>query len=151
MACFFINGYNRIPVFAKFFFVVVTILFAFLSVTDGYGWWNLRTQVVVSNGLSPNTTLTFHCKSADDDLGEHKLPFEYIWSWWFYNNFWDTTLYWCNFWWEENGKHRQEGYQIYKTRRDYKRCGYYCRSSIRSDGVYGFTPKMKPYLKYKWP
>ncbi|KAI3858792.1 hypothetical protein MKW92_029414 [Papaver armeniacum] len=150
MMCFFIN--DSTLVFARFFFLVVlTVLFGYSSVADGFGWYNTKTRVALTNELSPNTTLTFHCKSADDDLGERSLAFDTAWGWSFRINFFDTTLYWCNFWWEDNGKPRQEGFQIYKAKRDFKRCRYFCRYDVRSDGIYGFTGGMEPYLLYKWP
>ncbi|KAI3952815.1 hypothetical protein MKX01_006858 [Papaver californicum] len=136
----------------KFFLVVLTILFGFSSVTDGLGWHNTKTTVTVTNDISPSVTLAFHCKSADDDLGDHSVAYKNYWDWRFYVNFFDTTLYWCNFWWvDENGKHRQEGFQIFKAERDMDRCGYDCRYDIRSDGVYSYTGVSKPYLLYKWP
>ncbi|MCL7051077.1 hypothetical protein MKW94_019633 [Papaver nudicaule] len=136
---------------AKLFLVVLTILAVYSSVTNGIGWKKEETLVVVLNNLPPNTMLTYHCKSKDDDLGERSLPPDNTWSWRFSVNIWDTTLYWCNFWWNENGKPRQESYQIYKAKRDMGRCGYYCRNAIRSDGVYGFNGAMEPYLIHKWP
>ncbi|KAI3908458.1 hypothetical protein MKX01_009260 [Papaver californicum] len=144
MACFFING--------KIFLVVLTISFGFSSVTDGIGIHFTKTMVVLKNDLSPNTPLNFHCKSADDDLGERSLAFDNSWSWEFHVNFLDTTLYWCDFWWvDNNGKPRKEGFQIYKAKRDMNRCGYYCPYHVRSNGIYGFTGAGEPYLMYKWP
>ncbi|RZC47110.1 hypothetical protein C5167_040045 [Papaver somniferum] len=140
MASFFVNV------------VLLTILFGFSSLTDGFGRHSDKTDVIVVNNLSPNIMLNLHCKSADDDLGEHSVAFDTAWSWSFYVNFIDTTLYWCNFWWvDNNGKSRQEGFQIYKAKRDMKRCHHYCRYEIRPDGVYGFTGRTEPYLFYKWP
>ncbi|KAI3861842.1 hypothetical protein MKW92_003356 [Papaver armeniacum] len=147
MAFFFING----SLSAKFLVVVLTMLLGFSSVTEGFGWYNRKTHVMVKNALSPNVTLSYHCKSADNDLGERTLAFDTTWEWSFRINFIDTTLYWCNFRWDDNGKHRQEGYQIFKAKRDFKRCGYYCRNDIRPDGVYGFSGADEPYLVYKWP
>ncbi|KAI3856403.1 hypothetical protein MKX03_034485 [Papaver bracteatum] len=116
MACFLINGNtsSSLLLSAKLFLVVSAIFFGFSSVTDGFGAHRYQTTVTVRNKLSPNTMLTMHCKSADDDLGERSLAFEVAWSWDFYVNFWDTTL----FWWDDNGMPRQEGYQIYKAKRD---------------------------------
>ncbi|KAI3861843.1 hypothetical protein MKW92_003357 [Papaver armeniacum] len=150
MTSFFINGS---PMPTKFFVIVVflMILFGFSSVTEGIGWYNFETSVIVKNALSPNVTLTYHCKSADDDLGERTLDFDASWHWTFHINFWETTLYWCNFSWDDNGKPRKEGYQIFKAKRDYDRCGYYCRNDIHSDGVYAFNRDDEPSLVYKWP
>ncbi|KAI3884615.1 hypothetical protein MKX03_006156 [Papaver bracteatum] len=146
--CFFINGSTLVSV--RFFLVVLTILFCHSSEADGFGY-NPVTTVVLMNELSPNTTLIYHCKSADDDLGERSLAFNTAWEWSFHNNLFLTTLYWCNFWWDDNGKRRQEGFQIYKAKRDFKRCVQFCRNDVRSDGIYGFNEGAEPYLLYKWP
>ncbi|KAI3958326.1 hypothetical protein MKW98_011014 [Papaver atlanticum] len=87
-----------------------------------------------------------HCKSADDNLGECSLVFETNLAWSFKVNFFDTTLYWCNFWWEENG-----GYQVFKAKRDMDRCGGTCEYDVRSDGIYGYNLAAETYLVYKWP
>ncbi|RZC62993.1 hypothetical protein C5167_024753 [Papaver somniferum] len=95
MARFFTKG--------ELFLVVLTILFWFSSVTDGLGLYWEKTEVVIKNDISPNTTLTFHCKSGDEDLGEQSLASKDSWSFRFFINFFDTTLYWCNFRWvDEN-------------------------------------------------
>ncbi|KAI3960539.1 hypothetical protein MKW92_053627 [Papaver armeniacum] len=139
--------------FVNFFLVVLlTILFGFSSLTDGFERHSTKTDVIVVNNLPPNIMLNFHCKSDDDDLGERSLAFDTAWGWSFYVNFIETPLCRCNFWWvDNNGKFRQEGFQIYKAKRDMKRCHQYCKYEIRSDGVYGFTGGMEPYLLYKWP
>ncbi|MCL7036016.1 hypothetical protein MKW94_013039 [Papaver nudicaule] len=149
MACFFISGNGRSTlVSARFFFLVVLSIFVgFSSVTDGFGIAWQKTTVVVRNDLPPNTMLAYHCKSANDDLGERYLASNTEWSWSFKVNFWDTTLYWCNFGWNENGKPRQEGYKVFKGRKDVETCGVYCYRSIRSDGIYDFEGTMI----HKWP
>ncbi|KAI3925810.1 hypothetical protein MKX01_003369 [Papaver californicum] len=154
MACFFINGNTSSSplVSAKFFLLVLTILFGCSSVIDGWKIHEYPNGVYVVNELSPNTPLTMHCKSADDDLGERTLAFETHWDWSFYVNFWETTLYWCNFWWDDNGQPRQEGYQVFKVKGDLNRCGGTCNYYIRSDGIYGVTVgEPGIILLYKWP
>ncbi|WOG83197.1 hypothetical protein DCAR_0102371 [Daucus carota subsp. sativus] len=54
---------------------------------------------------SGNPSLRLHCKSKDDDLGFHTLGLNQVYEWRFNMNFWLTTLYWCNFWWD--GKYAQ--------------------------------------------
>ncbi|KAI3851291.1 hypothetical protein MKX03_028811 [Papaver bracteatum] len=153
MACFLINGNtsSSLLVSAKLLLIVLTIFFGFSSVTDGFGAHHYPNSVIVRNKLSPNTMLTYHCKSADDDLGERSLAFDVAWSWEFYVNFWDTTLFWCNFWWDDNGRPRQRGYQVFKAKRDMDRCGGTCEYDVRSDGLYGYNLAAETYLVYKWP
>ncbi|KAL9431247.1 hypothetical protein AB3S75_026432 [Citrus x aurantiifolia] len=52
-------------------------------------------HVHVVNNLSNNQTLFLHCKSKDDDLGEHKLTTGTESNWKFKENFFQTTLFWC--------------------------------------------------------
>ncbi|MCL7046657.1 hypothetical protein MKW94_003816 [Papaver nudicaule] len=154
MACFFnnIGAISSALVSAKFFLIVLTIFFGFSSVTNAFGSHEFPTKVILRNELSPNITLTYHCKSADDDLGERSLAFKGEWLWSFFVNFWDTTLFWCNFWWvEDNGNPRHESFQIYKAKRDMRRCGAYCWRLVRSDGIYGLTGGGESYLLHKWP
>lgn len=42
--------------------------------------------------------LVIHCKSKDDDLGEKHIAVGNHYYWMFKENFWQTTLFWCNFW-----------------------------------------------------
>lgn len=52
-------------------------------------------HIHVVNGLS-NDTLSVHCKSKDNDLGNQNLVHrgdEFQWT--FKVNFWGTTLFWC--------------------------------------------------------
>ncbi|CAL8076364.1 unnamed protein product [Prunus armeniaca] len=36
----------------------------------------LDTHIRITNGLGPDVDLSIHCKSADDDLGEHLIHYE---------------------------------------------------------------------------
>ena len=52
-------------------------------------------HVHVVNNLSNNQTLFLHCKSKEDDLGEHNLTAGTEFTWKFKQNFFQTTLFWC--------------------------------------------------------
>ena len=55
-------------------------------------------KVGISNEMvGPNQTLTIHCKSKDDDLGERNLNVGQSFEWEFKENLISTTLYWCTF------------------------------------------------------
>ncbi|OVA17451.1 Plant self-incompatibility S1 [Macleaya cordata] len=110
-----------------------------------------KTTVAVRNDISANTILTIHCKSKDDDLGEQKLSYKQYFSWRFRPNYWDTTVFWCNFWWyDSNGHLVQGGYQVYKSKRDQYECFQQCLRSARPDGLYlNFGPDFRKM--YDWP
>lgn len=55
-------------------------------------------SVVIFNYQKDPIDLVVHCKSKDDDLGEHIIRHGGQYNWSFKENFWRTTLFWCNFW-----------------------------------------------------
>lgn len=70
-------------------------------------------QVTITNNMS-DSNLVVHCKSRDNDLGEHVIKQGGKYFWKFKENVWSTTLFWCNFrskygqvsgevFWPENG------------------------------------------------
>ncbi|KAH0993607.1 hypothetical protein GBA52_005090 [Prunus armeniaca] len=40
----------------------------------------LDTHIRITNGLGPDVDLSIHCKSADDDLGEHLIHYETVYG-----------------------------------------------------------------------
>ena len=94
-------------------------------------------KVTITNQLSRGQTLLVHCKSKDNDLGDHTLQVGQNFSWKFKVNFFSTTLFWCNLrtssnkhvsievFWPE--KHDWLGY----------RCAYTtCNWDARDNGIY---------------
>ncbi|OVA18536.1 Plant self-incompatibility S1 [Macleaya cordata] len=121
-----------------------------------HGWFEIYFDLItvyVMNDLAPYTTLNLHCKSKDDDLGEHKLAHGQNFNWTFHINFWQTTLYWCSMWWyDSNGQVVQGTFDIYKARRDYARkCRSQCCWFIRKDGLYLGVYKGDAKLMFHWP
>ncbi|KAI3913555.1 hypothetical protein MKX01_022136 [Papaver californicum] len=106
--------------------------------------------VNVSNLIQPN--LTIHCKSKDDDLGEHTLAYAEYFSWKFKVNIIFTTLFWCNMWWiDSNGKQVHGGYDIYRYTRDWWKCYNYCEYPVRQEGIFQLDSDKTYNLVYKWP
>ncbi|XP_022954425.1 S-protein homolog 74-like [Cucurbita moschata] len=62
------------------------------SLIDQFSNW----EVDIVNDLK-DSTLVVHCKSKDDDLGEHVIKAGDKYFWKFHENVLQTTLYWCNF------------------------------------------------------
>ncbi|XP_057418805.1 S-protein homolog 29-like [Lotus japonicus] len=102
---------------------------------DGHSLWQYN-LVRVENDL--DTTLYVHCKSKDDDLGEHYLkPGQYT-QWQFRDNFWGTTLFWCNFSWNNV----QKRFDVYDFHED--ECDLQCYRKIKLDGAYFYGGADKP-------
>ncbi|KAK9042367.1 hypothetical protein V6N11_017442 [Hibiscus sabdariffa] len=61
-----------------------------------------RTTVVIKNNVQPETYLTVHCKSEDDDLKAHVLPYNGYFKFDFIPSAFKRTLFYCRMEW--NGK-----------------------------------------------
>ncbi|KAI3876348.1 hypothetical protein MKX03_032946 [Papaver bracteatum] len=110
-------------------------------------WDNIHTSV--ANDMSGGGELKIHCKSKDDDLGEHRLTYGAEFAWKFKTNIWETTMFWCNMWVNDVYK---GGYHIFEAERDWIRCQNECHYYARNDGLYGFIRKMNDTeLVYRWP
>ncbi|XP_028772382.1 S-protein homolog 5-like [Neltuma alba] len=74
-----------------------------VAMSEGGEAWKIRfapLTVQIQNGLSQNQDLTLHCKSKDDDLGEHTLQNKATYEFKFWPRFFvRTTLFFCSFRW----------------------------------------------------
>ncbi|OVA07074.1 Plant self-incompatibility S1 [Macleaya cordata] len=125
---------------------------AYGTVEINYYQHSQKITVWVYNELDPNTTLTIHCKSKDDDLGEHTLSYNQEFHWKFRINFFWTTLFWCNMWWHDsNGRLVQASHDAYFVRRDYEHyCVADCFWSIQKDGWYYGNHLTLGKLMFTW-
>ncbi|KAK3221095.1 hypothetical protein Dsin_015065 [Dipteronia sinensis] len=71
----------------------------------GGGLLDPKVHLSIENNMGSGVDLTLHCKSKDDDLGEHKLPNSGKYMFQFRPNYWGTTLFFCSFAWP-NAFHR---------------------------------------------
>ncbi|KAL6178759.1 hypothetical protein ACLB2K_050277 [Fragaria x ananassa] len=91
------------------------------------------TTVRVTNVLESHEDLTVHCKSKNDDLGEHKLPYGSSYEFKFRTNIgfwpwrWSSTLFFCDFRWGNTLK----WFNIFDGSRD--TCGE-CFYKVHTDG-----------------
>lgn len=77
-------------------------MFLFFSITNG-GLFNVKTHVIIRNGLlEKSAILKVHCKSKEDDLGDHFLKsggpdfrFKFVSNPWPFG----FTLFFCHFYW----------------------------------------------------
>ncbi|OVA01791.1 Plant self-incompatibility S1 [Macleaya cordata] len=147
-------GFNSSSQYASFMLCLV-LMFAVLvrECSSSYSVF-YKIHVSVVNEISEQTELTIHCKSADDDLGEHKLGYNQDFHWSFRQNFWHSTLFWCSMWWTDSNGHLVQGsYDIYSISRDWDRCHNECKYPVRQDGIYAFFEKPDPKfnLVFPWP
>ena len=71
--------------------------------------------------------ITVHCKSGDDDLGQHVLPYGGTYTFRFGPK--GNTLFFCSFAWQNQFKR----YDIYVDKRDHKLCRV-CKWVITEEG-----------------
>jgi hypothetical protein len=120
-------------------------------------------HVQVVNGLSSGDTLFLHCKSKDDDLGMHYLQVGSEFSWHFEENFWGSTLFWCNmrtdkahaslnvFWLSEYEEPKYGFRFIARTCECFFSTKCTCIWTAKDDGIYLLNiPENKEIFMHKW-
>ncbi|KAL5810836.1 hypothetical protein ACOSQ4_027404 [Xanthoceras sorbifolium] len=113
----------------KYFFQLI-LLSLLLTVCEAGLFQNPIVHASVANDIGAGVDLSIHCKSADDDLGQHILPYSGNFTFHFRPNFFGTTLFFCSFAWP-NTIHR---FDVYKSERDKDLCKHQCNWSIRLNG-----------------
>ncbi|KAK8479353.1 hypothetical protein V6N12_074552 [Hibiscus sabdariffa] len=88
------------------------------------------------NGLSSNKILFIHCKSADNDLGEHNLTAGNEFQWKFKENLLGTTLFWCFM--ASRSDHVHAKFNVFVINKDlFYRCNWkHCIWIAKDDGIY---------------
>ncbi|PIA36549.1 hypothetical protein AQUCO_03300023v1 [Aquilegia coerulea] len=126
----------------------ITFIFIFIMVVSLWSCSStfnriVKMHVFIENELGPNNTLTVHCKSKDDDLGEHNVDFQDNYEWSFYENFFFTTLYWCRIWWYDHHQLVWVHNDMFDSNNDeedlgceYKGTMYSCVRRAQWDGIY---------------
>lgn len=94
------------------------------------------TRVVnITNELGSEIGLTIHCKSENNDLGEHNLPFLSWFSWSFKSDLFLTTDFYCYMWWNNVSGN----FDVYKASRDDERCASKCWWRITTIGAFSYN------------
>ncbi|TXG59167.1 hypothetical protein EZV62_016996 [Acer yangbiense] len=66
----------------------------------------IENTIVIKNNFHSNAnSLYIHCRSKDDDIGEHWLAVGQTIAWSFHVNAWSTTLFHCYAQWGNKKKH----------------------------------------------
>uniref|UniRef100_A0A6N2LRI1 Protein kinase domain-containing protein n=1 Tax=Salix viminalis TaxID=40686 RepID=A0A6N2LRI1_SALVM len=74
-----------------------SILLLVITTCDAGCLWK-PTRLHITNDLGPGLDLAIHCKSRNDYLGQHVVPFGGEYTIDFCPNFWGTTLFFCGIW-----------------------------------------------------
>ncbi|KAI3887005.1 hypothetical protein MKX03_028919 [Papaver bracteatum] len=123
---------------------IIACFFLFsILVSKGSSIFDPVTVQVQNDIEGDHVLLKIHCKSLDDDLGEHVLSFGNEWDWFFRVGF-GTTKFWCDYRWYDNRDQRwyQGSHEVFKAGRSGFRSRYFniCRTkciwSARRDGLY---------------
>ncbi|KAB5514867.1 hypothetical protein DKX38_028773 [Salix brachista] len=101
----------------------------------------------IESGPSIGLDLAIHCKSRNDDLGQHAVPFGGEYTIDFCPNFWGTTLFFCGMSW--SGK--VHWFDIYDASRDSSRCGN-CSWTVEATGpcMDYYNYYTKEFVCYPW-
>ncbi|KAB1227576.1 hypothetical protein CJ030_MR1G019964 [Morella rubra] len=112
--------------------LMICLALFFMSRFDPVAGLSLkRAHVRIANDLSEGVDLKVHCKSKDDDLGEHIVSYgkEYYEFTFKPRYFLGETQFFCSFQWQENFR----WFDTYMYRRDHQRCNE-CYWKVRPDG-----------------
>lgn len=109
-------------------------------------------RVAIVNQLSSNQNLFVHCKSKDNDLGDHYVPVEQNFQWEFRENAFSTTLFWCTL---KTPTNLHASFEVFwREQHDWLsyRCNYTaCIWVARDNGIYLHnTPEGSLELIHNW-
>ncbi|KAJ6958667.1 hypothetical protein NC653_040347 [Populus alba x Populus x berolinensis] len=73
--------------------ILLSLLLLIIATCDAAGCLWKPTRLNINNDLGPGLDLTIHCKSKNNDLGQHVVPFGGEYTIDFCSNFWRSTLW----------------------------------------------------------
>lgn len=128
--------------------IVIFMMTMFISATISQA--QRTTTVVIHNDLGAGLSLGYHCKSKDDDLGDHRLAPGGSGSFGFKPDIFGRTLFFCRFSWNNESHY----FDIYKQKRDreFERLGCrQCEWKIRKSGPCKLNKNTKMFdICYPW-
>uniref|UniRef100_A0A7N0TBD2 S-protein homolog n=1 Tax=Kalanchoe fedtschenkoi TaxID=63787 RepID=A0A7N0TBD2_KALFE len=96
--------------------------------------------VYIKHSMGQGVMVDVHCKSKQNDLGNHRLADGQWYRFKFRPNIWFTTFFWCDVSW--NG--RRQVFDAYNGKDSYWNCvalGCDCPWKLTPDGPCFFNPK----------
>lgn len=125
--------------------ISVLLLAYLLHSCDGFAL-TFQADVKIINDFNDGTILNLHCKSKDDDLGQHALTVGQFFEFKFHPMFLGSTLFFCRFWWGRESHY----FDIYVEKRDYNTCDE-CTWKIHPTGPCRYHEKTKAFDDcYPW-
>ncbi|KAM6565496.1 hypothetical protein CsatA_024624 [Cannabis sativa] len=125
------------------------VILGILLCMNNYSCVNAKYTVYIINFLDVNTTLSVHCKSADDDLGTHIVSYGDNFNWSFNINFFRTTLFYCDM---STSKGDLKGHFVVFDAQKYDCHDNKCYWKVSQSGLYLFNYLHNEYeLQYSWP
>ncbi|KAK7275335.1 hypothetical protein RIF29_16448 [Crotalaria pallida] len=105
--------------------------------------------VRLTNLLKNNFPFKIHCQSGDDDLDIHMVPNHGQYSFHFKPDIFNTTLFFCDIKWDDLVELQ---FDVYRAKRDRKRCPTECLWEVKYEGVYGLNQVTREFdIIEKWP
>ncbi|KAK3187785.1 hypothetical protein Dsin_027346 [Dipteronia sinensis] len=129
-----------------FLVIIVVVSSSSSSVSNAFGL-TPKVHVQVTNDLGAGLDLTLHCKSGDDDLCQHLVPFGESYVFHFRASMMGRTLFFCSMAWKEE----LHWFDVYKQYRDDDKCGEHCLWFIRPTGPCLMINQTTTNLCYQWP
>ena len=109
--------------------------------------------IVQVQNLIQDSNILVHCKSKDDDIGDHYLSFNDEFNWKFCENFGQTTLFFCHFYWGS----MEQVFNVFDDDMYFMCIGehdqsyYSCNWSAMADGFYLYDFNSTTWMKqYDW-
>jgi hypothetical protein len=96
--------------------LIILLAFDYREASSNNG--HLISVLIINRVSVPShpTTITVHCKSKDNDLGFHTVPYSGSYGFLFTENVIGTTLFFCSFTWPEDP--RRHYLDIYDAKHD---------------------------------
>ncbi|KAH1266537.1 S- 2 [Glycine max] len=86
-----------------------------------------KQTVRVYNGMNDGILVYLHCRSKDNDLGQHVLAFGEFQKWSFNDNLFGTTLFWCTM----NASNVHASFEVYRAKTEENKCDTQCNRILK--------------------
>lgn len=107
-----------------------------------------QVHVTVRNQLDNNQNLALHCKSKNDDLGRHVVPYGGTYGFHFTPNILGSTLFYWSMQWKRASNH----FDIYNWKRDDSLCEEQCSWIVKNEGPCMQNTTTGVFdICYQWP
>ncbi|KAG5060723.1 hypothetical protein GLYMA_01G142000v4 [Glycine max] len=118
--------------------VTIIVFLIIVCVQDGLSddaFYGGTTHVRVYNGMNDSIPVHLHCRSKDDDLGQHVLAVGEHQEWSFGTRVFGNTLFWCTM----DAGNVHASFEIYNAKTEVATCNAQCNRILNNDGGYFFN------------